>query len=165
MIVFPEVFYKSSLKTPLGVVEVFIGEKGQVFKIKWSSSKKTLFSLKRLPQAVAKTSKDLQWQLEEYFKGTRKTLEVPYLLRGTGFQIKAWKALKKIPYGSVISYKTQAKWLGSEKKAIAVGQANKRNPLPLLFPCHRVVGSKGLGGYHGGLWRKKYLLNLEKENS
>jgi len=102
-------------------------------------------------------------QLGEYFGGKRKAFDLPLDMRGTIFQIKAWKELQKIPYGTTISYGEQAKRVGDAKKARAVGMANGRNPLAIIVPCHRVIGSDGkLVGFGGGLSVKERLLALEQ---
>ena len=101
-------------------------------------------------------------QLEEYFAGTRKKFDVPLDLEGTDFQKKVWEELKKIPYGKTISYKTLAEKLGDVKSIRAVGKANGQNPIAIIIPCHRVIGSDGsLTGYAGGLDIKEKLLHLE----
>lgn len=105
-------------------------------------------------------------QLGEYFSGKRKKFDVPLNMRGTVFQIKAWKELQKIPYGKTISYGEQAEGMGDRKKARAAGVANSRNPLIIIVPCHRVIGASGaLTGFGGGLPMKKYLLELEQNCS
>jgi methylated-DNA-[protein]-cysteine S-methyltransferase len=104
-------------------------------------------------------------QLAEYFRGERTTFDLPMEFGGTEFQKKAWKALTKIPYGKTISYREQAKMLGDTKKARPIGQANGKNPISIIVPCHRVIGASGkLTGYGGGLSCKEYLLNLERKN-
>ena len=101
-------------------------------------------------------------QLDEYFQGKRIDFDLPLEPIGTDFQKKAWKALIKIPYGVVWSYGQQAKFLKAPKAFRAVGAANGKNPIPILIPCHRVVGSTGkLTGYSGGLEMKIGLLKLE----
>jgi methylated-DNA-[protein]-cysteine S-methyltransferase len=102
-------------------------------------------------------------QLDEYFAGKRKSFDLPLSPFGTPFQKAAWKALGAIPYGSVITYKEQARALGDLNKVRAVGGANGRNPLSIIVPCHRVVAQGGdLRGFGGGLKMKSYLLALEK---
>lgn len=104
-------------------------------------------------------------QLEEYFLGIRKNFDIELNLVGTEFQLKVWRALLKIPYGETVSYKDIAKIIGNEKAVRAVGNANNKNKIPIIIPCHRVIGSKGdLIGYDGGIHIKKFLLNLEKRN-
>lgn len=101
-------------------------------------------------------------QLNEYFKGERKDFDLPLSPQGTEFQQKAWKALIKIPYGKVWSYGEQAKFLKNPKASRAVGGANGKNPIPIIIPCHRVIGSTGkLTGYSGGMKMKVALLKLE----
>ena len=101
-------------------------------------------------------------QLMEYFSGSRKIFDLPLAFEGTSFQQKVWKALLTIPYGQVRSYKDIAKQTGNEKACRAVGMANNRNPIGIIIPCHRVIGSDGkLVGYGGGLDIKRYLLQLE----
>ena len=103
-------------------------------------------------------------QLLEYFRGERKSFDLPLAPEGTVFQKKVWQALKEIPYGQTRSYGEIARQVGCPKGFRAVGMANHRNPLPILIPCHRVVGSKGaLTGYAGGVELKGQLLELEKK--
>lgn len=101
-------------------------------------------------------------QLEQYFAGDRQTFSVPTKLIGTDFQLAIWKALQSIPYGSTSSYGELAKKIGATKAARAVGAANGRNPISIIYPCHRVIGSSGqLTGYAGGLQCKQKLLEME----
>ena len=101
-------------------------------------------------------------QLEQYFAGRRRSFDVPLDLRGTDFQLAAWKAMTKIPYGTTISYGDQARAIGKPTAFRAVGSANGRNPIPIIVPCHRVLASDGtLGGYSLGLSMKRRLLSLE----
>jgi methylated-DNA-[protein]-cysteine S-methyltransferase len=99
-------------------------------------------------------------QLDQYFQGKLQDFDVPILLRGTEFQLRAWNELRNIPFGKTISYKAQAEKLGNSPRA--VGLANGRNPIAIIVPCHRVIGAKGqLVGYGGGLDRKRALLQFE----
>jgi AraC family transcriptional regulator of adaptative response/methylated-DNA-[protein]-cysteine methyltransferase len=108
----------------------------------------------------------LETQLCEYFKSDRKVFSVPLHTPGTDFQNKVWNALKQIPYGQTKSYQEQAIIVKSPESVRAVANANGMNRVSILIPCHRVIGSDGqLTGYGGGLWRKKYLLELEEKNS
>lgn len=101
-------------------------------------------------------------QLSEYFDGKRSTFDLPLAPEGTPFQRTVWNTLTSIPYGSTISYAELAKRVGSPNSTRAVGAANGRNPLPIVLPCHRVIGSDGsLTGFGGGLPTKEYLLRLE----
>ncbi len=102
-------------------------------------------------------------QLQEYFAGDRVEFDVPLAPRGTEFQLSAWQALRTIPYGETVSYGEQARRLGDRNLARAVGAANGRNPLPIVVPCHRVVGANGhLTGFGGGIECKAWLLDHER---
>ena len=105
-------------------------------------------------------------QLNEYFAGKRKVFDLPLNPQGTDFQKRVWAELQKIPYGKTVSYLDIARNIGDVNSTRAVGNANGKNKLNILIPCHRVIGINGkLTGYGGGLWRKKWLLELEMENS
>jgi methylated-DNA-[protein]-cysteine S-methyltransferase len=102
-------------------------------------------------------------QLEEYFAGERQTFDLPLHPLGTAFQVQVWRALAKIPYGTTISYAELARRIDQPQAVRAVGAANGRNPLPIVLPCHRVIGSDGsLTGFGGGLPTKRFLLGMEK---
>ena len=104
-------------------------------------------------------------ELDEYFMGERREFTIKINPKGTDFQKRVWKELLKIGYGEVKSYKDIATSLGNPKASRAVGSANNKNPLAIIIPCHRVVGSDGsLVGYAGGLKMKEDLLRLEEEN-
>mgnify|MGYP001373221040 CR=1 FL=1 len=101
-------------------------------------------------------------QLDDYFNGTRKEFTIPVNPSGTEFQGRVWNQLCKIPYGKTISYLELARQLGDEKAIRAVGTANGQNPIPIIIPCHRVIGLDGsLTGYAGGLLKKQWLLEHE----
>jgi len=101
-------------------------------------------------------------QLDDYFAGKRRTFDLPLAPRGTGFQRQVWHTLAAIPYGETISYARLATRVGKPSAMRAVGAANGRNPLPIVLPCHRVIGSDGsLTGFGGGLPTKQFLLTLE----
>lgn len=101
-------------------------------------------------------------QLKEYFEGNRRDFDLPLETRGTKFQKKVWDELLKIPYGETKSYKDIAIAIGNEKACRAIGMANNKNHIPIIIPCHRVIGSNGkLVGYAGGLNVKEKLLNIE----
>ena len=103
-------------------------------------------------------------QLEQYFAGQRQQFNLPLDFQGTDFQQRVWRALLTIPYGETRSYKDIALQIGNEKAVRAVGAANGRNPISIIAPCHRVIGSGGaLVGFAGGLDKKQILLSLEQE--
>lgn len=105
-------------------------------------------------------------QLQEYFAGVRTEFNLPIKFEGTEFQIKVWKALQTIPYGEIRSYGEIAKQIGNPNAARAVGNANNKNHIMILIPCHRVVGADGsLVGFGAGLPVKEYLLKLEREKN
>ena len=106
---------------------------------------------------------DAVQQLREYFSGTRRDFDLPLAPAGTAFQKSVWRTLSEIPYGETISYIELARRIGKPKASRAVGQANGRNPLPIVIPCHRVIAADGsLGGFGGGLPTKVKLLELER---
>jgi AraC family transcriptional regulator of adaptative response/methylated-DNA-[protein]-cysteine methyltransferase len=106
----------------------------------------------------------LRGELEEYFAGRRRRFDVPLVLRGTPFELATWRALTEIPFGATVSYADIARRIDNPGAVRAVGSANGRNRIAIVVPCHRVVNADGkLGGYGGGLWRKKRLLELEKD--
>lgn len=101
-------------------------------------------------------------QVLEYLHGLRTGFDIPLDYSGTRFQLKVWHALSEIRFGCTVSYGYIARKVGNPKASRAVGGANNKNPLPLIIPCHRVIGHDGrLVGYGSGLWRKKWLLELE----
>jgi methylated-DNA-[protein]-cysteine S-methyltransferase len=103
-------------------------------------------------------------QLQSYFAGERKNFDLSLSLEGTDFQKTVWTALRKIPYGETISYKELAEMIDKPKAVRAVGAANGANPIPIIIPCHRVIGNDGsLTGFGGGLPLKKRLLELESQ--
>jgi methylated-DNA-[protein]-cysteine S-methyltransferase len=109
-----------------------------------------------------KPFKEVVRQLQAYFEGKLKEFELPLVLEGTDFQLLVWRSLQKIPYGETVSYGQLAKRIGSPDATRAVGLANGSNPIPIIIPCHRVIGSNGdLTGFGGGLPIKKKLLALE----
>ncbi len=147
-----EGFYKS----PLGIIKILADEKG-IVKIDFSNSKKI-----KTTQTDNRLIKDCISQLDEYFKGERRSFQLRLNLIGTEFQKKVWKELLKIPFGKMVSYLDVARKIKNEKAVRAVGQAIGKNPVSIVVPCHRVIGSNGeLTGYASGLWRKKWLLEHE----
>lgn len=101
-------------------------------------------------------------QLDEYFRGIRLDFDLPVSVSGTDFQLRVWGALRRIPYGATASYSDVARMINNPLAARAVGNANNKNPIAIIIPCHRVINADGsLGGYGGGEHIKKYLLELE----
>jgi len=146
--------YEAVVDTPLGIARIRGSEKG-ITEIRVSDDP----SLKR---TIPDELRTVCTQLQEYFEGSRKIFEVTLQPEGTPFQQKVWEALLEIPYGKRISYMDLAKKLGDPKAIRAVAGASAKNPVWILIPCHRVVGTDGsLTGYAGGLHRKKWLLSHE----
>lgn len=154
------------ISSPIGDLQIIASESGLrsiLTKKFWKNSSQDIEIHENENQHILlKTEK----QLAEYFLGKRSHFDVRLEMRGSVFQINAWKELQKIPYAKTISYKEQAIALGDYKKTRAVGVANGRNPLLIIVPCHRVIGTSGaLTGYASGIETKEFLLNLEKTNT
>jgi AraC family transcriptional regulator of adaptative response/methylated-DNA-[protein]-cysteine methyltransferase len=116
----------------------------------------------RFVQATTPVLAAVESQLDEYFDGKRQDFEVPLDINGTAFQIRAWQALQKIPYGETRSYQQQAEQVGNSRAVRAIASANAKNHIAIVIPCHRVIAKNGgLAGFGGGVWRKKHLLDLE----
>ncbi len=108
--------------------------------------------------------KKVQAELREYFEGKRQSFDIPLAPEGTAFQLKAWNGLRTIPYGETRTYKQMAEYAQCPQGYRAIGMANNRNPISIIVPCHRVIGSNGkLVGFGGGLDKKALLLDLEKK--
>lgn len=115
-----------------------------------------------LPARLAQQMQRLEHQLGQYFAGHRQTFDIPLLLQGTAFQRLAWQELQRIEYGQTIGYAEQASRIGKPTAVRAVANANGKNPISIIVPCHRVVRSDGsLGGYTGGIDKKQVLLTIE----
>ena len=158
------------INTPLGTTKIKGDELGvSVISILQEGEMCSASSLTLVSKTIPLELKDAVKQLQEYFEGKRTTFNFPINPKGTDFQQKVWKALLEIPYGKTTSYLELSKKLGDVKAIRAVASANGKNPLWIVVPCHRVIGSDGsLTGYAGGLWRKKWLLeheNPEKQQS
>ncbi len=142
------------LKTPIGYAE-FLGDADGLAAI-------TVYDEEKPIGIVPDVLQDAVYQLEEYFEGKRSTFDLVLNPQGTVFQKRVWNELGNIPYGKTISYLELSKRLGDVKAIRAVAAANGQNPLWIVVPCHRVIGSNGnLVGYAGGLHRKKWLLEHE----
>ena len=142
------------------------------------AGKADLLSMIGFPKGAMRRDPEADWiyneepfeiarkQLSEYFSDQRKEFDLPLALTGTEFQVSVLQALLQIPYGETTSYGAIARQIGRPKAMRAVGAANGRNPIPIIVPCHRVIGSSGdLTGFGGGLDTKEALLRLEAENS
>lgn len=157
--------YTSYYPSPLGLLKIRFSADGvkQIEYIKKIDiAEKDCNGLFFTRKKVRDTYNLIYDQLNEYFTGNRSKFKLPILLSGSDFQIKVWEKVAEIPYGETRSYKEIGKAIGEPDAARAVGNANRNNPLPIVIPCHRVIGANGgLTGYTGGLWRKRWLLELE----
>ena len=143
------------IKSPLGFTKI-IGDEAGV------SSVTILNSEEKITDIIPIQLEDCVIQLNEYFEGSRKQFDLKLNPEGSDFQKKVWKQLEQIPFGKSISYLELSKQLGDVKAIRAIANANGKNPLWIVVPCHRVIGSDGsLTGYAGGLQRKKWLLDHE----
>lgn len=142
------------LSSPLGILK--IESNGEVIT-------RVAFSQKKSTNAPDTLTKKCAEELEEYCKGKRTTFTVPTDASGTAFQKSVWREMQKIPYGKTMSYAEIARRIRKAKAMRAVGTACGANPIVILLPCHRVVGSKGPGGYSGGLEKKEWLLARESK--
>ena len=146
---------KALLQTPLGNLLIEGDENGL-------TSLSIMSDEIKITHTSQKTLEDAIIQLQEYFEGKRKQFTIRLNPQGTNFQKKVWQKLLEIPFGTTISYQQLSNQLGDSKAIRAVANANSKNPLWIIIPCHRVIGSDGsLTGYAGGLWRKKWLLEHE----
>ncbi len=156
----------TTYQSPFGILEIEASDEG-ISAIRWPSTPDdkqphppiTTSSLGRPESPLLETAKT---QLDEYFQGALKDFELPLSLTGTPFQQLVWNALKAIPYGTTASYGAIANAIGRPSAVRAVGRAIGSNPIPLIIPCHRVIGAGGkLTGFSGGLDRKRWLLHRE----
>ncbi len=162
----------SRLTTPIGPMFICSTEKG-ICLLEFTNRKMLETQFKNLQKRlntkiIAGENKFIvqaKKEIKEYFEGKRKIFNVKLDYPGTEFQKSVWEALLKIPYGKTISYQAQAKSIGNEKAVRAVANANGNNRISIIIPCHRVIGSNGkLTGYGGGIERKKWLLDFEKNS-
>lgn len=152
--------YVKMMDTKVGIISL-IEEDNKIIEIRINKKVEDDIIKKDTP-----VLKETEKQLGEYFEGKRKTFDVPLNPKGTNFMKKVWTALQNIPYGEVRTYQQIAEEVESPKAARAVGMANHRNPIPIIIPCHRVIGSNGnLVGYALGMDMKKFLLEWEKKNN
>jgi methylated-DNA-[protein]-cysteine S-methyltransferase len=148
------------INSPLGITKI-VGDEDGVSVISVSD-----VGTVEVSAEIPKVLKEAVSQLEEYFEKKRTDFDFKLNPKGTEFQQKVWKALLEIPYGKTISYMDQTKKLGDIKAIRAVASANGKNPLWIVVPCHRVIGTNGsLTGYAGEIWRKKWLLEHENPST
>ena len=146
------------IESPLGITKI-VGDANGIAEIS------VLNEGKKSPK-IADSLKECVVQLQEYFRGERKEFDFKINPQGTEFQQKVWQELLNIPFGKTMSYLDLSKKLGDVKAIRAVASANGKNPLWIVVPCHRVIGTNGsLTGYAGGLWRKKWLLEHESPSA
>ena len=147
--------YIAYYESPIGILEIAGTEKGI----------QSVSFVKKKPPKLPEIHPCLEnsWrQLDEYFKGKRKEFSLKLELCGTDFQKRVWRQLRKISHGRTASYGDVARAVGNGKAVRAVGNANGKNPISIIVPCHRVIGSNGdMVGFGGGIWRKKWLLRHE----
>jgi len=145
-------------KSPIGLT-IIVGDENGIQSISVLDDTSTVHSIQ---EEVPICLQECITQLKEYFSGTRTTFDLKLNPQGTPFQQKVWKELLNIPFNKVRTYLEQTKAIGDVKAIRAVASANGKNPIWIVIPCHRVIGSDGsLTGYAGGLWRKKWLLEHE----
>ena len=154
--------YYTKYESPVGLL-LLAGESNALRCVSFENSKRSA-----PPRADWKLDKkpfaEVILQLQAYFRGELKEFDLPLAMEGTEFQLRVWNALRAIPYGETISYAQLAERIGNPKAVRAVGLANGSNPIPIIVPCHRVIGSNGsLTGFGGGLSTKKKLLELENK--
>ncbi|MEX2611571.1 MAG: methylated-DNA--[protein]-cysteine S-methyltransferase, partial [Gemmatimonadota bacterium] len=156
------------IDTPVGVLVAVVNAAGAATHLLFDGDR----SRAELEAALGAGPGDVAWntgrcaplleQLREYFGGERRTFDHPVAPEGSRFELRVWAALAEIPYGRTLSYGALARRLGDANLSRAVGRANGANPLPIVVPCHRVIGANGkLVGYGGEIWRKEALLRLE----
>jgi methylated-DNA-[protein]-cysteine S-methyltransferase len=154
--------FRSALETPVGMLQLAVNDEGALVEILLPNRPQPLSSAKPLPSAAARGMRAAREQLSEYFLRRRRIFDLPIRAAGAPFEQQVWKILLAVPYGKTRSYGAIATELGLVNGARAVGRANGANPIPIVIPCHRIIGSDGrLTGYGGGLPLKRALLELE----
>ena len=154
--------YKKVMNSPVGKIEI-IEENEKLIELNIYNEEKNE-QKNKIIEKDTRLLLEVEKQLKEYFKGKRTKFEIPLNPKGTEFMKKVWKELLKIPYGETRTYKEIAEKIDNSKASRAVGMANNKNPIPIIIPCHRVIGSNNkLVGYALGLDMKQYLLDLERE--
>lgn len=154
-----ENIFKTTIKTPVGYLEL---TSNQHFLLSVSFAENHGLTSDFQPDIL----KESVQQIAEYFEGKRKEFNLKLLPAGTDFQLQVWEEVKKVTFGKTVSYLDIAIKTGSKNNTRAVGLANGKNPIPIIIPCHRIIGTNGkLTGYAGGLERKKWLLQHEMQFS
>ncbi len=154
--------FRSTLETPVGPLQLTVNAEGILVEILLPNRRRATASPDPLPAAAARGMRAAREQLSEYFRRKRRVFDLPLEPAGSAFEQQVWTRLLAVPYGATMSYGAIAGELGLENGARAVGRANGANPIPIVIPCHRIIGSDGeLTGYGGGLTLKRTLLELE----
>jgi methylated-DNA-[protein]-cysteine S-methyltransferase len=159
-----ERFYSGKIKTPIGELIVIVNDQGAVMRLDFDNdsrihSAKTRITVTHYDDAAIR---HVEQQIHEYFARERRAFDLPLSPIGTDFQKNAWTELAKVPYGTTVTYGELAERAGHIGSARAYGRINALNPISIIVPCHRVIGSDGrLTGFSGGLWKKEALLRLE----
>lgn len=149
--------YKGKYNSPIGEL-IIVSNDHYIQEICFADNGKNEPFEEKLNSLIVETME----QLNAYFAKLISSFDLPLFPLGSAFQKEVWQIIAKIPYGTTYSYKDIAMRLGDEKKARAIGMASGQNPIPIIIPCHRVIGSDGsLTGYAGGVWRKDWLLKHE----
>ena len=147
-----------TMKCPLGNLQL-VSEAGCLIELNWEGAHKVLSSTSRSESAILTKAAD---ELSQFFSGSRYEFSVPVKPKGTAFQLSVWRELQAIAWGVTYSYRDMAERLGKPSGSRAVGGAVGRNPIPVIIPCHRIVGANGsLTGFSGGIQNKKILLGCE----
>lgn len=161
-------WYTTTVESPCGPLFCVVGEDGAVIRIEFENGRESQKRTRRLAEEGIGIVEDsgrtaeVRRQLEEYFAGGRETFDLPLAPQGTAFEKSVWNELSRIPYGETRSYAEIARAIGRPGAARAVGRANGANPIPIVVPCHRVIGTNGsLTGFGGGLEVKSLLLEIE----
>jgi AraC family transcriptional regulator of adaptative response/methylated-DNA-[protein]-cysteine methyltransferase len=164
----------STLGTPIGELLIAATEKG-ICLLDFIDMKdrleKQLARVEKLFCCKAESGNNphlerLETELDAYFSGKRQVFDVPLHIKGTDFQQQAWQALLHIPYGETRSYQQQAEAINNPKAVRAVASANHHNKIAIIIPCHRVIAKNGsMAGYGGEIWRKEFLIELERQNN
>jgi methylated-DNA-[protein]-cysteine S-methyltransferase len=156
------VLFRSTLETPFGRMQFGVDDDGVLVDVWLPRRGPSLKAQPPMPRAAADGARAAAMQLTEYFRGKRRSFDLRFARCGSAFEQSVWSRLCEIPYGVTTSYGAIAAELGLINGARAVGKANGSNPIPIVIPCHRVIGSDGgLTGYGGGLPLKRALLELE----